>query len=218
MSTRVLLIRHGQSEWNTDSVSDRFNGRTDIPLSQKGVEQIRDTAKFLASFEVAAIYSSPLRRALKTAEIIAKPHHLEVECMPELIEIDFGEWEGLTIEEIFQQYPEKFKEWVADPAVSRVHRGESGYDVAARVLPPLTRKISLFDGRTIAIVAHKVVNRIILCHWLGIPICNYRKFVPQFVGALNVLDIADTKALWVESLNNVLHSNALYSHKTPWIT
>lgn len=203
MSTKVILIRHGQSEWNADLKYDKFNGRTDVQLSQKGFNQIEVLSRSLASYQIAAVYSSPLIRAFETAKAIAEPHRLNVECVPELIEIDFGKWEGLTMEEITKRYPQEFEEWANDPAISRAHDGESGYDVAARVLPFFLQVVKSFDCQTIVVVAHKVINRIVLCHWLGIPIRNYRRFIPQRVSSLNVLDIEFTRATWVESINDV---------------
>lgn len=208
MSTRVILVRHGYSEWNADSTHDKFNGHTDVPLSQKGIEQTGVLSRFLAKHQIAVVYSSPLVRSLETARAIAKPHGLNVKCIPELIEIDFGKWEGLTMEEISHRYPQGFEEWINDPAISKSHGGESGYDVAARVLPFCFQAVKSFDCQTIVIVAHKVINRIVLCHWLDIPIRDYRRLMPQRVGALNILDIEFTKAIGVESINDVSFSTS----------
>ncbi len=203
MQTRILLIRHGQSQWNKDSEEDRFNGRTDISLTEYGETQAERIGLFLRNQEIEMIYCSPLRRANNTAGIIGKKLGIVPHILNELIEIDFGLWEGLSLSEIENKYQQLFLDWVNDPAGVKVPGGESGYDVAARILECFFMLEKKHSGNTIAVIAHKVVNRIALCHWLGLPIASFRKLVPQRVGAISSIRIENNTAVWVDYLDDL---------------
>ena len=112
MATQVILIRHGQTDWN---VEPRFRGLADIPLNEAGVAQAEALARRLASEPIAAVYSSPLRRALHTAEIIARPHALPVEPVPAFTSADYGDWEGMLVSEVARQHPDLFDLWRRHP-------------------------------------------------------------------------------------------------------
>ncbi|MFQ5925719.1 MAG: histidine phosphatase family protein, partial [Dehalococcoidia bacterium] len=103
--TRIILIRHGQTEWNR---GERFRGRVDIGLDETGMRQAEAAAERIARWGVAAIYSSPLKRATVTAQIIASRLHLPVEPVDGINDMDFGIWQGLSIGEARSRYPELF--------------------------------------------------------------------------------------------------------------
>jgi broad specificity phosphatase PhoE len=107
--TEILLARHGETDWNRES---RFQGRADPPLNDLGRGQAAGLAETLAGEEVAAIYTSPLRRALETAEVVAQPHQLTPAAVEGLREVDVGSWEGLTRCEVEQRFPEEFHRWL----------------------------------------------------------------------------------------------------------
>jgi broad specificity phosphatase PhoE len=97
MKTQVVLIRHGQTAWNRD---ERIRGRSDIPLDETGLEQARATARYVAArWPLTAIYASPLRRAMETARAVAGVQGLEAQPLDGLMDLSFGEWEGLPIPE-----------------------------------------------------------------------------------------------------------------------
>lgn len=191
MTTRLIIIRHGQSVWNSDQQGDRFNGRTDIPLTDYGRYQATRIGQSLARFDVAAMYSSPLQRANTMARLIAEQCRLDVGVQHDLIEIDFGAWEGLSREEIIDRDGGLFWQWVDRPASVSAPGGESGYAVAARVVGALSRLIEAHRGQTFVVVAHKVVNRLALCHFMGLPLDQFRNLVPQRVGAMNIIEVDD---------------------------
>ena len=91
--TEIIMVRHGETEWNVVEV---FRGRIDIELNETGIKQAELLAEYLSDSKVDVIYSSPLKRALKTAEIIAGYHRLDVEVAPSLIDLDYGKWQGLS--------------------------------------------------------------------------------------------------------------------------
>ncbi|MBM4450796.1 MAG: histidine phosphatase family protein, partial [Chloroflexi bacterium] len=93
--TKLLIIRHGRTEWNR---VERFRGRADIPLDEVGRKQAEATASRIAEWQLNTVYSSPLRRAMETAEALARPAGLEVKKLPDIIDIDYGQWQGLSPE------------------------------------------------------------------------------------------------------------------------
>jgi len=95
--TRLIIVRHGRTEWNR---VERFRGRADIGLDEVGMKQAESAAKRIGEWPISAIYSSPLRRALTTAEIMAGPLGLNVRLMPGIVDIDYGEWQGLSTEDV----------------------------------------------------------------------------------------------------------------------
>jgi len=103
--TAIILARHGETEWN---VAEVFRGRIDIELNETGMKQAELLAEYLSNVEIDAIYSSPLKRALKTAKVIASYHKLNVEIVPGLIDFDYGKWQGLTHQEVKDKYKELY--------------------------------------------------------------------------------------------------------------
>ncbi|MEJ2211372.1 MAG: histidine phosphatase family protein, partial [Anaerolineae bacterium] len=121
---RITLVRHGRTAWNADpgqqSGSDaptgrRFRGTVDLPLAPQGLEQARATAGRLAGWAPAAIYSSPLQRARRTAEILAAPHGLEVQVLPGLSSMDYGAWAGRLTSEVAREWPDVVRQWHRTP-------------------------------------------------------------------------------------------------------
>ncbi len=128
---RVLIVRHGVTLWNKEA---RYQGQTDIPLSEDGIAQAQAVGKRLAAEPVCRVYSSDLSRAKVTADIIAQHHHIEVKTDRRLREMFFGEWEGLTFDEIGAKWPGLRDRWLKDPVNLRPPGGESASDLISRVL------------------------------------------------------------------------------------
>ncbi|OOM77962.1 histidine phosphatase family protein [Clostridium sp. BL-8] len=151
MKTTVLLIRHGETEWNT---LGKFQGCTDIALSENGIKQARllnDRIK--GNFD--CIYASPLSRALETANILVGNTSKEVIIAPEIREINFGEWEGLTVKDIREKYPEVFKTWRTDKKESKICGGDSSIlNASNRARNCILNIVSKHKGEKIVIVAH----------------------------------------------------------------
>jgi broad specificity phosphatase PhoE len=165
MSTRVLVIRHGETEW---SRARRFAGSRDIALSEAGRRQCEALADALAGVPVAAVYASPLERARITAETIAKPHRLPVTVEADLREMAFGPWEGLTREEVARREPDRYGVWASSPHELVLAGAERLTDVAARVAPVVDELRNRHAGETIVLVAHAVVVRLIVLGALGL--------------------------------------------------
>jgi len=162
--TEIILVRHGETEWNVEEV---FRGRIDIELNQTGIKQAKLLAEYLSERQLDAIYSSPLRRALKTAELIAGYHKLDVEIVPGLIDMDFGKWQGLSLQEVRDKYKELYAEWVSHPDKVKIPAGESLDDVRKRAISVVSDVIARYEG-TVVLVAHRVVNKVLICALLGL--------------------------------------------------
>ncbi len=134
-----------------------------------------------------AVYCSDLSRAVRGAEIIAEPFRSSPVKIKELRERNFGEWEGMSFDEIKEKYPEDFRAWVKNPLRFSPTGGENTLEVKERCMSAIDRIVSDHNGRDIAIVAHGGVNRIILCHFLGIPMENIFR-IEQDYGAVNIIE------------------------------
>jgi len=213
MVTTLYLIRHGETE---GSGVKRYKGSIDVPLSENGQRQIEQVAEYLngsnSSYStytgLNAIYCSPLSRAIKSAEIIAAPHGLKPIVMNDLRERSFGIWEGMSFTEIKERYPEEFNAWANNPLKYSPVDGENTLELRDRVIsalnnimgnhnglkgtvPDLSRQVGIESGLSpasnIAIVAHGGVNRVILCHIMGIPLENIFRLEQDFA-AINIIE------------------------------
>ena len=201
--TRVYLLRHGATAFNR-VVPPRIQGRlTDPPLDPEGIDQACRAGAALARFPIAAVYASPMARALATARLVASPHALEPIPVDELIEADVGRWEGLTWDEARALDPGPCAEFFARPGTAPYLGGESFLDVQRRALPALGALVAAHPGGRIAVVAHNVVNRACLAGWLGLPIDRARALRQSNCG-INVVDF-DGDSVRVETLNATFH-------------
>ena len=179
--TEIILARHGETEWNVQQV---FRGRIDIELNETGLKQAELLAEYLSGVKIDAVYSSPLRRALKTAEAIASPHKLEVKIAPGLIDFDFGKWHGLPQQEVKRRYRELYAEWVKNPHLIRMPEGESLSDVRERALTVVDEVVAKYEG-TVALVSHRVVNKVLICALLGLDNSHFWN-IKQDTGAITI--------------------------------
>ncbi|MDL2217311.1 histidine phosphatase family protein [Christensenellaceae bacterium OttesenSCG-928-M15] len=162
----LIFIRHGQTHWNS---LRKTQGRTDIPLDETGLCQARLVASRLKRRPVTAVLTSPLMRARQTAECIATPHGLAPIEYPLLIEQDFGDWEGIPIDQLTDSFPAQLSDWWKDPFSSIPQGGESMQAVKDRLLPLLNDLTSSYQQKdTIAIVGHSVPLRLLIAHLLGL--------------------------------------------------
>lgn len=158
----IYLVRHGHAG---PDHTRRYLGRTDWPLSREGLKQADCLRAGLADITLDRILTSDLTRARQTAELIACDRGQTVECLPELSEIAMGEWEALTPRQVRERFPAECLARDADLFNHRPPGGESFADLNNRVIPLFIR-LAAATGNTL-IVAHAGVNRLILCHTLG---------------------------------------------------
>lgn len=199
----LYLIRHGATD-NNRAKPPRLQGRrTDPKLSAEGLEQAKRTGRFLADVPLSAVYSSPLSRARQTAEAVAEPHQLTVEEVPDLIEVDVGDWEGRAWDEIQRDNPEAYRNFMTDAGIHAYLGGETVATVLDRAGPALEKLMADNVGRTIAAVAHNIVNRTYLGKLIDLPVARYRS-VPQDNCGVSLLRYRSGKVQAV-TINGVFH-------------
>ncbi len=163
---KLLLARHAESAWNAER---RFQGRTDVGLSEAGREQATALGKALARRRVGAIYSSPMARARETAEIVARETGLTIAVVGELRELSLGTWEGRTVDEVLATEADAYRRWRERPYDCPPPEGEHIEAVAGRVLPVMERILASHpDGDEALVVSHGGVISVYLCHLLGL--------------------------------------------------
>jgi alpha-ribazole phosphatase len=159
----IHLVRHGAIQSGEEP--KRFIGQLDLPLNEEGLAQAEHLRSVLSGVALSAVYCSDLKRSIQTAAIIARDHGLSCIPKPELREIALGQWEGLTFDEVRQQYPREFEARGRDIVHFHPPGGESFLDCTCRVIPALHEILHETRG-SILIVAHAGVNRIILSELL----------------------------------------------------
>ncbi len=186
--TRLYLVRHGEL---TTSREWRYVGHMDVELNDNGVNQIKKLGIRLLQENIHHVLASDLQRCVKSAEIIGAMIGLTPVSYKEFREINIGHWEGMTLEEIVTEYKEEFDERSSNLATFRVSGGESFKDVYERVIPQLEACIKKHRGENILLVAHGGVNRVILCHVLGLDLNNLVK-IDQAYACLNIIDFFES--------------------------
>ena len=161
----IILIRHGETDWNSGEI---FRGQADVPLNQTGIEQAEALGEYLKSEKIDILYSSPLQRAVKTAEAIAEKQGLESCITPNLNDIDCGEWQGKPVSEVREQYPDVYQDWLDTPEQVRIPGGESLEQIRCRVMPFMEDAVTRCREGRIAMVSHRVVNKVLICNMLGL--------------------------------------------------
>jgi len=199
--TCIILVRHGQTEWNR---VERFRGHADVPLNETGLTQAQATGqRIVEEWEPTAIYSSPLSRAMKTAEAIAIHFNLPVQTHSGLTDIDYGEWQGFTPDEAQERWPEAVHAWYNQPESARIPGGETLASLRDRGMRAVNELAAHPDGQTIVLVGHTVINRIILLGVLGLGTERFWH-IKQDTCAINVFE-AEKKDFVLVSMNDTCH-------------
>jgi broad specificity phosphatase PhoE len=202
MTTRLFLVRHGAT---TQTAEDRFSGATGADLSDEGFRQASRLAERLAEARITAAYSSPLGRAIQTAEILCRPHGLTPVPRDGLREIHHGHWEGLTRAEVEAKFAEEYATWETDPFTFAPSGGESGLAVLARALPVFRDIVVAHASENVLVVSHKATIRLVLSSVLGFDVRGYRDRLDQSPACLNVLDFRDPVRARLMLFNDVSH-------------
>ena len=177
MSSRrklICVIRHGRTALNAQKV---FRGHLDSPLDDRGEQQAELTGKLLADIDLNVIYTSPLQRAVQTAEAVSKYQKNVVKVVPHqgFMDLSYGQWEGKTYDEVKQEYPELHKIWEEDPKKVVIPEAETLTEARNRIWPALEQILAENNNPIIAIVSHRVVNKLILISMLGLTESDFWK-------------------------------------------
>ncbi|OGN96839.1 MAG: hypothetical protein A2Z77_00740 [Chloroflexi bacterium RBG_13_51_36] len=184
--TELILARHGQTEWNVGKI---FRGRADVNLDEVGVKQAELLGKYLSNCELEAVYSSPLKRALDTATIVARYHKVGVHTAGGLIDLDYGKWQSLPEQEVKRLYPALLNEWHSNPHKVRMPGGESLEDVRGRVVELVDDVLSKYQSRVL-LVSHRVVLKVLICSLLGLDNSHFWN-ISQDVCGITVFNYLD---------------------------
>jgi len=195
---QLILIRHGETLWNKEG---RIQGTSDIELSTVGIEQARLLALSLKDQPLGAIHASPLKRALKTAEIINEFHRKEIQTHQDLMEMDQGDFEGFSFKELMACEKEFLNKWIADPASVQMPNGESLAQLQERAWRALEKIINQEENAVV--VAHNFTIAAILCRIRKISLSEFRSTCVGTASKTIVL-LQDGEAV-IEALNDRSH-------------
>ncbi len=227
MTVRLLLIRHAETDANANG---RAQGHRDVPLNERGRVQAAEIAGVLASEPIVAVYSSDLQRASATAEAIAEAHAVEVQLDARLREVDQGELDGLTGEQMRERHPDFLRQWRGDLAgdlripggetlgeaqhrmvaaieeIAREHEEDlAAQPAAGAVSTPFARQLGGVEVRpTIVVVSHNLALRVLLCHALRVPVGSFRCFRHD-VACLAEVEVRRDEPWTVVRLNERCH-------------
>ncbi|AEV68461.1 histidine phosphatase family protein [Acetivibrio clariflavus] len=206
--SKIYLVRHGETDWNKE---DRCQGCTDTDLNSEGIRQAELVAERLMREEIHVIYCSNLRRAYRTAQIIADKFGLNVIKSEALNEISFGDWEGLTFEEIRKRKDYDYNAWRLSPHTA-VFPGEGSLDnVYNRVMKYVDEIILRNSGKNILIVSHGGVIKLIILGLLGIELEAYNKFYIANT-SVSIVHI-DKDKRYLKTLNDTCHVGSVLERK-----
>ena len=198
----LYLVRHAQT---ASSAVDSFNGRGELPLTERGREQARKLGERLKTVRFVAAVRSPLGRTKETADLIAPG--LPQIVLEGLTEIDYGEWEGLSPEQARERDPELYEAWLEDPARIAPPRGETAQQIADRAMAALQQIEERYRGAAGPVlgVSHKATLRILGASLTEAPIRLYRKRWPQDECALNLVELRQGKDPFLRLWNDTAH-------------
>jgi len=180
---RLYLVRHGQTSWNLEG---KTQGSKDSTLTPLGIKQAEMLGQRLNKIQLDTIYSSPLKRAQSTAQIIANMQNIDCILDDRLVEMNFGEWEGLTNFDIEKNYPDNFKTWRDNPHIAKIPNGET-IEIAQRRMIEFTNNIMESDYENILVVSHGTTIRLLLLYILSMDLQHYYK-LKQDNCAINLIE------------------------------
>ncbi|MFC1903572.1 histidine phosphatase family protein [Chloroflexota bacterium] len=198
--SKILMVRHGETKGNS---AERLWGDTDIELGAEGIRQAEQLRDRLAPEKIDFIYTSDMKRAIKTARIIASHHQLDITICPELHELNFGKCEGLTFKEIWQRYPELMEKWPNRDLTFRYPGGESMTELNSRAIKFLSRLNKHSSEETVLVVAHNGVLHFVICHLLQIDAICWRQ-VRTDLASLSIIETNPNGSI-LTLLNDVSH-------------
>jgi broad specificity phosphatase PhoE len=205
--TTLILARHGATAANLSRPYTLQGLRPDSDLAPEGVAQARAAGLALRTYAISKIYSSPLRRARHTARLIAEATRAPLLEAHGLVEVDTGLWTGLTWQEIEARWPAESRTFHDDAEAHGYLGGENLRDVRDRVVPVLDAILARHPGKAVLVVSHGVVNRVLLAHWLGLPL-RFARRLPQDNAGFSVVEV-EAGTPKVRTLNQATHLGGL---------
>lgn len=204
-TTTVILIRHGQTDYNKKNV---YQGFLDIPLNETGLSQAKLLAEYLKDYPIDVFIASPLKRTYVTAETVAKAQGKTIAYTDDrLKEINYGDWAGKPQAELKAEYPDMYKDWKERPWLVNFPNGENIRDMQYRGRAALEDAVAKYPGKTILIGAHSHLNMTVICSVLGLDEQHFRH-IKQDNTCVNVLRYKNGQ--WeLVTMNSVAHLGKL---------
>ncbi|GGQ43738.1 putative phosphoglycerate mutase [Actinomadura coerulea] len=194
--TRLILVRHGETEWHADN---RYAGISDVALTPRGLDQARALAAWAGTARPDAVWCSDLSRSRLTAAPSAAAIGARLHVDERLRELDFGHGEGLTRAEMERKFPEELRAFLADPVAAHLPGGEDPAAAARRFTACLDDIARLHEGGRVLVVGHSTAIRLALCRLLGMPLKDYRRRFPSLGNcALTEIRLRDGEAALLE--------------------
>jgi broad specificity phosphatase PhoE len=200
MSATLLLVRHGETAWNREKI---FRGAYDIPLNENGRLQASYLARALVPRKIDVAFSSPLSRATETAAIALEPHGITAAVHEGLRDFDYGAWTGLRDEDVAQRWPKEHALWTTQPHAAHPPKGDTLEEVFDRAFATLEEIALRYDSKTVALFAHRVVNKLLLLGALTLGLDRF-PFIRQDNCCYNELERTGEGYI-VVSLNDTAH-------------
>jgi phosphoserine phosphatase len=163
--TQIILVRHGRTPWNKDKI---FRGTADVPHDEVGQEEARLAGEWLKDETIHAAYASPLSRAMDTAAAVARHHGIPVHELHGLIDLNYGDWQGVPLAEVKVKYPDLYQQWEAAPHTVRFPNGDTLDEVRGRAVAAVEEVTARHPGQTILLAAHRVVNKVLIAAFIGL--------------------------------------------------
>ncbi len=204
MTVLLYLVRHGQTEWNR---LHRIQGQSDPPLNETGRAQAQALARAFAGRPLDAVYSSPLQRALDTAEAIARAHNLSVQTFDELKELNVGALDGVTLAEMRERHGDFLARWRQDASVRLPGGGETLAELQARAWTILQCISQAHAGHRVAVVTHSFLTQVVVSAVLGLPLDHFRR-VRLSEGCISALDFSSNGRPRLAAMNDCCHLTA----------
>jgi broad specificity phosphatase PhoE len=206
--TTLFLVRHGRTGWNKEQI---FRGTKDIPLDEVGREEALLVGERLKGERITAVFSSPLARAKETAEAIARFHSIEVQVMAGLNDLNFGEWEGMSLTAVKRQFPDLYQQWLQAPHQVVFPRGEGLEAVRSRAMKVVEEISKRHPRDTVALVSHRVVLKVLICALLGLDNSHFWN-IGQDTTAINCFHFKNGG--WIAALlNDTCHLKGIGEEK-----
>jgi len=200
MPTDLLLMRHGETAWNRGKI---FRGTHDVPLNDNGRAQAAALAEALRDRPIDAAYTSGLSRARETAEIVLAGRNVTAIIEDGLCDFDYGQWTGLADAEVARRRPEQHRLWTTDPEQARIPGGDTLRGVFERAVSVMGNIAADHDGDTVALFAHRVVNKLLVLRALGLPLSRFN-FIRQDNCCVNEFQYVRGDYV-IQTINDVSH-------------
>ena len=196
MKTKVIMVRHGETEWN---VLCKFLGSVDMPLNEKGRRQAGYAKEALKDELIDVAYSSPMKRAYETGEIILTGRDMKIITDEGLREIGCGKWEGLNGDELEKLYPGQIYLWGNRPEECRIEEGDTFQEVSDRIVDAFWRIVNANRGKTILITSHMLCLTLLMIYFQGKRINEMWDVKPIGNAALNIVEVSEDDRVEIKS-------------------